>query len=139
MIHSKLILDIFDLVLDDHKSEDLIRKQIQFLSISQLKHTGIGLFINFVADTQVEQYKDTSERGGYIDIDGNPFERIDGVEIRNAELDILADASLYLTNGIIDCLEIWNKIGDSYPTTEPDRYELHQMWLEEGKRRSIIR
>ncbi len=58
------------------------------------------------------------------DIDGNPIERIDGLELINESQNILADISVHLTNGIIDCVEIWNKNGENYPKNEPNKYQL---------------
>lgn len=57
MIQSQYILDISDLTFDDHKASDLLRKQVDFLTITETEHTGIGLFIKFSADPGVKDYK----------------------------------------------------------------------------------
>jgi hypothetical protein len=139
VINSKYILDIFDIAFDDHPSSDLLRKQIPYLTLTNIDHTGIGAFIHFQADNQINQFRlDTTMATNY-DIEGNTTEMVDGIEIRNPKLSILADAIIHLKNGIIDHLEIWNKCGEDYVLTEPEHYELHQIWLDDNKRRTIIR
>src|SRR5688572_8631382 len=130
MIKSQYILDIFDLAFDDHISSDLLRKQIPFLTLKNEDHTGIGLFIYFSADKGIENYKLDFSQATNFDIEEHATEMIDGVEIRNPELKILADAIVHLKDGIIGHLEIWNKCGEDYIQSEPDHYELHQMWLD---------
>src|SRR5947207_14585359 len=98
MIQSQYILDIFDLAFDDHVSSDLLRQQVQFLSLAYEEHTGVGLFVHFTADSRIEQYRLNTSNSVNFDIQGNPTERIDGVEIRNPELHILADATVHLKN-----------------------------------------
>ncbi len=139
MIQSKLILDIFDLIFDEIESEDLLRQQIQFLSEKSYEHTGIGMYVYFLADKEIEKYKIPTEKATNFDILGNPTEMINGVELSNEELNILADTTVHLKNGIIDCIEIWNKNGEDYPRDEPVCYELTQSWLEIPKRRRIKR
>jgi len=139
MALSKYILDIFDLTFQGLSSGDLLTKQIPFLSQGDNKHTGIGLYIYFVAKKEIQQYKVTASNTSTFDANGNVTEMLNGVEIRNSQLNILADATVHLKGGIIDNLEIWNKNGHDYPQTEPKNYELHQTWLDLQKRRTIIK
>ena len=102
-------------------------------------HTGVGAFIHFQPDNQIQQFRlDTTYAKDY-DMEGNPIDIVDGIEIRNPELLILADAIIHLKNGIIDHLEIWNKCGEDYVQTEPEHYELYQMWIDDNKQRTIVR
>lgn len=139
MIRSQYILDIFDLAFDDHSESDLLRNQIQYLTVRDVDHTGIGAFIHFSRDPQIEQFKLDTSKATHFDIEGKLTDLIDGVEIRNPELSILADAMVWLKNGFIDHLEIFNKCGEDYVQTEPEHYQLEQMWLDDKKRRTIIR
>lgn len=139
MINSQYILDILDLVFDDHSERDLLRKQVSFLTVTDIDYTGIGAFVNFSADDQIQQFKLDTSNATTFDIEGNPTSMVDGVEIKNSDLLILADAIVHLKNGIIDHLEIWNKCGEDYVPTDPEHYQLDQMWLDKNKRRTIIR
>lgn len=139
MIQSQYILDIFDLTFDDHKAGDLLRKQVDFLTITETEHTGVGLFITFSADPSVKDYK--AKRELLVNEADNKeiLEMVDGVEIKNESQNILADAIVHLKEGIIDCLEIWNKNGENYPVVEPENYELTQTWLGLKDKRTIKR
>ena len=136
MIKSQLLLDIFDLIFDDYEYEDKLRQQIQFLIEGETEHTGVGLFINFETEQGIENYKISTEKAENRDVDGKVIERINGVELRNSELKILADVTVHITDGIIDCVEIWNMI-DDYPTIEPSKYELEQVWVDSANRKLI--
>ena len=139
MIKSQYILDILDLAFDDHAECDLLKKQVSFLTVTETDHTGIGVFIHFSADDEIQQFKLDTSNARNFDIEGNPTDMLDGIEIRNSDLSILADAIVHLKNGIIDHLEIWNKCGEDYVQTDPEHYEIDQMWLDESKRRTIIK
>ena len=137
MIKSQLLLDIFDLIFDDFEYEDKLRRQIQFLNEGETEHTGVGLFINFETEQGIENYKIPIEKTENRDVNGKAIERINGVELRNSKLKILADVNVHITDGIIDCVEICNMIGD-YPTIEPSKYELEQVWVD-SKNRKLVR
>ena len=137
MIKSQLILDIFDLIFEDFEYEEKLRNQIQFLKEGETEHTGVGLFVSFEAENGIENYKIPTEKAENRDINGKATERINGVELKNSELKILADVNIHITDGIIDCVEIWNKI-DDYPITEPSKYELEQVWID-SKNRKLVR
>ena len=57
--------------------------------------------------------------------------------MKNSELKILADVNVHITDGIIDCVEIWNMI-DDYPIMEPTKYELEQVWVD-SKNKKLVR
>ena len=139
MITSQYILDIFDLAFDDHSESGLLKNQIHFLTVTEIDHTGIGVFIHFSSDNQIQQFKLDVSNATNFDIEGNPTDMVNGVEIVNSDLSILADAIVHLKNGIIDHLEIWNKCGEGYVKTDPEHYQLEQMWLDENKKKTIIR
>ena len=139
MIQSQYILDILEIAFDDHPSANLLQKQVPFLTIAKIDHTGIGAFIHFNPGNQIEQYKLATSTSTNFDIESCTTEMISGIEIRNPKMGILADATVHLKNGIIDHLEIFNKSGEVYVEIEPKNYELHQTWLSENKRRTIIR
>jgi hypothetical protein len=139
MIKSQYILDILDLTFDDHKASELLRKQVDYLTVSDTEHTGIGLFINFSADPGVQYYKIKKEL--LLNDTDNPatLEMVNGLEIIKESQNILADATVHLENGIINCLEIWNKGGGDYPLTEPEHYALNQTWRDEQDKRKLKR
>ena len=138
MIKSQLILDIFYLIFDDFEYEEKLRNQIQFLKEGETEHTGIGLFVNFEAEKGIENYRIPTEKAENRDINGKAFERMNGVELRNSALNILADADVIITDGIIDYIEIFNKGGENYPITEPTKYELEQVWVD-SKNKKLVR
>lgn len=139
MIKSQYILDIFDLAFDDHSESDLLRKQIPFLSVATIDHTRIGAFIHFQSDDGIQQFKLDISNETVFNIEGISTDRINGIEVRNPDLSILADAIVHLKNGFIDQLEIWNKCGEDYVNTDPEHYQLEQMWLDTNLKRIIIR
>jgi hypothetical protein len=136
MIKSQLLLDVFNLTFEGLEHEDSLRNQIQFLSEGETEHTGVGLFINFETEKGVEAYKIPTEKAENRNTCGQAYERINGIEMRNEKLKILADIDVTITDGIIDCVQIWNKI-DDYPTIEPTAYELEQVWVDSKKRKLI--
>ncbi|UOK42203.1 MULTISPECIES: hypothetical protein [Flavobacterium] len=139
MIKSQLILDILDLILDGLENEKNLHCQIPFLKEGNQEHTGVGVFINFEAEPNITNHKISTANCLTKDVDGNPIERIDGLELINESLNILADVSIHLSNGIIDCVEIWNKNGENYPKEEPKQYQLIQKWIDLEKQKTIVR
>lgn len=139
MIQSQLILDIFELLFDELGYEALLKKQIPFLSIGSKDHTKVGAFIYFDHEKGIESFRVQAVGEPGFDSDGNLIARIDGVELHNDKLMILADTTVHLKNGLIDCLEIWNKNGEDYPVNEPEVYRLEQVWKGKAEKRTIIR
>lgn len=101
MFTSNYILDILDLGLDGSDSENLLREQIRFLFISELEHTGVGLFVYFESEDSIEQF-----RADVTDA------ILDGVEINSPENRIQAEGIIHISNGIISSLEIFNFCGE---------------------------
>lgn len=139
MIVSQILLDTFDLIFDGLKSKHLLQKQIQYLNIRETRYTGVGLFVNFIHDEEIFVYKSEFENFSNIHANGDVWERIDGLEFKNEALDILADISVHLKNGIINYWEIFVKNGNDYPETGLEHYEMYQSWVDESKRRTIKR
>ena len=139
MIHSKLILDIFDLTFDGYESADLVRSQLPFLTEKRFDRTGVGLFINFNHEKEANNYQVQTKKSTDIEKNEGVDERLTGVEITNESLKIMALADIVLTDGIVDYIEILNYNGEDYPIEEPKHYELYQMWLEPPMQRTIIR
>jgi hypothetical protein len=139
MIQSQFILDILELSLTDCKYERLLRLQIPFLFEKGRQHTGVGMYIYFNTEGGADKYRISEKNEPKFDIDGNSIQVLDGIEVTNTELSILADAAVHIKNGLIDSVEIWNKNGEEYPSQEPDCYELTQAWLDISQRRTIVR
>lgn len=116
MIGSKFIIDILDLMLDCEKEDKSLREQIDFLTETEIDHTGSGLFISF----------ENEQKKKYLKVGKNLT--LIGVEIKNEKLNVLADAILQIKDGIIDELEIFNKNGFDYPTEKLEYYILTQNW-----------
>lgn len=138
MIKSQLLLDIFNIMFDDLEYEENLRNQIQFLEVNETEHTGIGLFVNFKKKQEIEKYRvsiEKNENGNFEIIDSI---RLNGVELRNIQLNIEADVDVVVKDGIINYVEVWNRIGEQYPENEPTKYELEQVWVD-SKKRKIIR
>jgi hypothetical protein len=54
--------------------------------------------------------------------------------INSTELNISADATVFLSNGIVNYLEIWSHDG-KYPDKELSDYLLSQVWVNSPKRK----
>lgn len=122
MIESQFVLDILDLILDGEEEALLVKKQIPYLTDIDYFYTDVGCFISFSHSDDVSKFRT------------NKNSRFDGVII---EFDsVKADALVFLDDGIIDCLEIYNLEGDEYPQYEPIFYHLIQYW--EGSPNRII-
>lgn len=121
MIESKLIADILHLNIEGQKFEDLLFNQVDHLTIKEKEHTGSGLFIYFEYNKEIEKYRLSDTQLNELFGKHNP--RIENFELINPELNILADATVHLADGLIDCVEIWNKSGN-YPKVEIVTYEL---------------
>lgn len=139
MIQSQLILDIFELLFDELGYEDLLKGQIPFLVVGSKEHTKVGAFIYFGHEKGIESFQVQAVGEPGFDSDGNLIARINGVELKNDNLEILAATTVHLKNGLIDCLEIWNKNGEEYPIVEPEVYRLEQVWNGKAENRTIFR
>jgi hypothetical protein len=125
MIKSKYISDILDLLLDEDEEESSLRKQIEFLTDASYDYTGIGLLVSFSYTDDIAAYKVKSETT-----------MLDGVRIQSEEIELGADALLFIKDGVIHNLEIWS-LGGKYPVKDLTSYELIQTW-ENAPGRKII-
>ncbi len=117
MIQSRFIADIIDLLLDGDEEGTALRNQIPFLTDSDYEYTGAGLFVGFLYDKAIYQFKLTSSTI-----------LTDGVEIKSSELEGSASTSLFISEGLISSLEIFAYDG-KYPEKELTNYVLTQTWV----------
>lgn len=127
MVRSQYLRDIITLLLDDDDEYILIKKQADWIEEEKFEYTGSGVFVYFKLDEQGLKY-----RFGVKDT------RINGVLIKSDEIDIAADATIVVSDGLIDYLEIWS-YGDVYPSKDPVHYTLAQQWKEGDKNKVIVR
>lgn len=139
MISSQYILDIFELAFDDHSESELLREQVPLLTITETTHTGIGVFINFSFEEPILQFQLETSNSTNLDIDGLPISNINGIQIAIPDISLLADAIIWLKNGVINQLEIFIKNGAEYNWEDPLHYRVEQMWKEKDKCRAIVR
>lgn len=121
MIRSELVYNIIELTVEGEKFEDILFEQIRHLTEKEEKHTGVGLYVYFKYEPGIEKFRLTEFQ--LIELFGQYLHRLENFELINSDLNILADTTVYFSNGLIECLEIWNKIGD-YPKEELVTYEL---------------
>ena len=121
MIESALISEIIKLTVEGEKFENLLLEQINYLTIKEKEYTGVGLFVYLKQDKEIEKYRLTNSQ--LNELFGHHNHQIENFELINPEIDILADTTVYLTDGLIDCVEIWNKLGE-YPKGDIINYEL---------------
>ena len=104
------------LLLDGDKDGLEVKKQRDFITENQVNYTGVGVFISFSCEPEIEKFKASKQ-----DL------VLNGVTIKSPELKVGADSTLFFKNGIIDYLEIWSYDGE-YPKNELKEYELKQEW-----------
>lgn len=121
MIDSELISEIIELTVEGEKFQNLLFEQLNHLTIKDQEHTGVGLFVHFKYDEGIEEYRLNDNQ--LKELFGKHNHKIENIELINSEVEILADTAVHLTDGLIDCVEIWNKVG-SYPKEELLTYEL---------------
>lgn len=115
MIRSRFILDILTLLLDGEDSILLI-PQLDYIFDSDYNYTnGGGCIITFSYSDDIVKYK---SKENIV---------LNGVIIESSELEVGADATLFMKDGIIDYLEIWSFDGN-YPNKELKNYKLSQVW-----------
>lgn len=120
-IRSKLISNIIEVTVKGEKFEDLLIQQMKYLSEIDEEHTGIGLYVYFKYDHEIEKFRLSESQ--LQELFGNHAHRLEKFELINFELRVLADTTVYLSDGLIDCVEIWNKLGE-YPKEELVTYNL---------------
>ncbi|WP_375578510.1 hypothetical protein ABWH96_15980 [Marivirga tractuosa] len=124
MIQSELISEILELSVEGEKFEDLLFEQINYLTIKEEEHTGVGLFVYFKYEKGIEKYRLNDSQ--LKELFGECNHQIENFELINSDIGILADTTMHLTDGLIDCVEIWNKLGD-YPKEELITYKLKRI------------
>lgn len=117
MIKSKYISDILELLLDGDSEGLALKSQLPFLEEDDFEYTGSGVFIGFKHLSGIEDYKFHPE--SII---------LNGVIIKSTSLGIEADATVFVTDGFIDFLEIWCYDG-KYPDGDLKDYVLKQVWI----------
>ncbi len=126
MVQSQYIRDILTLLLDDDEYA-LLSQQVEYIKDETFDYTNSGVFVNFKHEEQGLNYKQD-----------NQHIRLNGVLIKSDEIDIAAEASLVINDGLIDYLEIWS-YGDIYPSADLTHYTLEQQWKDEPDRKKIVR
>jgi hypothetical protein len=116
MLKSKFIKDILTLLLDGDKEGIKIKRQLEFITETEFKYTGMGVFVIFKQENGIENYKSTNNKL-----------LLNGVTINSPELKIGANSNLFIKDGFIDYLEIWSNDGE-YPHHDLKEYELKQDW-----------
>lgn len=116
MIQSRFIADILDLLLDGDEDGVALRSQIPFLTDSDYEYTGAGLFVGFSHSEPINQFKLTSNTTV-----------THGIEIKSSELELGADTTLFISEGLVSSLEILAYDGN-YPEKELTDYVLTQIW-----------
>ncbi len=125
MIKSKFIIDILDLLLDGDDDGLKLRHQLDYLTDENYNYTGTGLFVTFSHNDNIS--KKRIQKDKFV---------LNGLLIKSSDLEIGADATIFITNGIIDYLEIWSQSGN-YPMSELTDYVLTQDWDAFPKRQII--
>jgi len=112
MIESKLTLDIITATLQGGKYEEQITKQLEHLEEVEYEHMDSGLLIFIEYRKEAKEFWLTDAQ--LHDLFGESSTELSTVELINDELKIQAETMVHFTNGMIDRVEIWNKLGD-YP------------------------
>jgi len=124
MIKSELISNILELTVEGETFEKQLFEQIELLTESRIEHTGTGMYIYFDIDDKTKAHQlsksQLKEMFGDFNHDLTKFELV------NSSINVLADLTVHFTDGIIDCLEIWNKLGE-YPKEELVTYQLKRI------------
>ncbi len=121
MIKSEFVSNIVELTVEGEKFEDILFKQIRHLTEKEKEHTGVGLYVYFKYEPEIEKYRLSESQ--LTELFGGFAHRLEKFELINSDINVLADTTVHFSNGLIDCLEIWNKLGD-YPKQELVTYEL---------------
>ncbi|WP_430401620.1 hypothetical protein [Fluviicola sp.] len=121
MIESKLTLDIITATLQGEKYEEQITKQLEHLEEVEYEHMDSGLLIFIEYRKAVKEFWLTDPQ--LYELFGESSPELSKVELINDELKIQAETMVHFTNGIIDRVEIWNKLGD-YPEEDLVSWQL---------------
>lgn len=121
MIESKLTLDIITATLQGGKYEEQITKQLEHLEEVEYEHMDSGLLIFIEYRKEAKEFWLTDAQ--LHDLFGESSTELSTVELINDELKIQAETMVHFTNGMIDRVEIWNKLGD-YPEEDLATWQL---------------
>jgi hypothetical protein len=124
MIKSELISNILELTVEGEKFESLLFEQIERLTEKESEHTRIGLYVYLKSESGIEKHRLSESQ--LEQMFGEHNHELTKFELINKNENILADLTVHFSNGIIDCVEIWNKTGD-YPKEELLTYELKRI------------
>ena len=113
MIQSQYIYDIIKLLLNS-KEYEMLKNQAYYIKEENYEYTDSGVFISFEHEENSLKYRTTDKHL-----------RLGGILIKSDEIDIGAEASLVINNGLIDYLEIWSYAG-LYPHRNLTNYILEQ-------------
>jgi hypothetical protein len=116
MIQSTFINNIVSLLIETDEYQELLLSQTQLLQELNYDYTGSGVFISFERLSGINDYR--------LPIS---TQILNGVRIDSPQLNIGADANLFIAEGIIDYLEIISLDGN-YPDRELQAYHLCQIW-----------
>jgi len=119
MIKSKYIKDILEKIIETESDHDLLRSQLDYLEIKNYEYTWTGLFVHFEKKNGIETFKGVDDKV------------LNGLIIKSQELELGAEATLFIKGGLIDYLEIWSHSGN-YPKHEIKEYKLTQGWIEKN-------
>lgn len=121
MIESKLTLDIITATLKGEKYEEQITKQLEHLEEVEYEHMDSGLLIFIEYRKPAKEFWLTDAQ--LHETFGESSPELSKVELINEEQKIQAETMVHFTNGIIDRVEIWNKLGD-YPEDDLETWKL---------------
>ena len=124
MIKSEFIGNIIEMTIEGEKFETQLMNQINLLTESKSEHTNVGIYIYFKPEVGIEKHRLSSLQ--LEEMFGDFNQELTKFELINDSQKILADVSVHFSNGIIECVEICNKLG-VYPKTELLTYELKRI------------
>lgn len=121
MIESKLIIDIVKTTVAGEKHEEQMIKQLNCLEEVEYEHMDTGLILFLDPAAGIEPFRLTDDQ--LHELFGESDHELTKVELIKEDQKIKADVSVHFSNGIIDRIEIWNKLGD-YPEDDLESWEL---------------
>jgi hypothetical protein len=124
MIKSELISSIIELTIEAEKFENQLFEQIELLTEKESEHTGVGLYVYLKPENGIERHRLSESQ--LEEMFGEHNHELTKFELINKSENVLADLTVHFSNGIIDYVEIWNKLGD-YPKEELLTYELKRI------------
>ena len=124
MIKSELIENIIEMTIEGEKFESQLMSQVELLSENKFEHTNVGLYVYFKPENGIEEYRLSEIQ--LKNMFGDFNQELTKFELINDSKKILADVSVHFSEGIIECVEIWNKLG-VYPKTELLTYQLKRI------------